>query len=62
MMKNFALEVHKEIRKERVLVLLSARSGATLREAAIAQVAGSSEPLCKASFSKPGTVDIRCNR
>lgn len=62
MMKSFALGVHKEVRKERVLVLLSARSGATLREAAIAQIGSTSEPLREASFSKPGTVTIRCNR
>lgn len=62
MMKNFALEAHKEIRKERVLVLLSAKSGATLRESAKAGIVGTSEPLREASFSKPGTLSARCNR
>ena len=61
MMKNFALRVHKEIRKERVLVLLTAKGGATLREAAIDRITGAAEPSREASSPKPGILSVRCN-
>jgi uncharacterized protein (TIGR03435 family) len=62
MMKNFALRSHKEVRKERVLVLLTAKSGATLREAAIDRITGAAEPSGEASSPKPGSFSVRCNR
>jgi len=60
MMKNFALRVHKEIKKERALVLLTAKSGATLREAAIGQITGATDPSRGASSPKPGNLGLRC--
>jgi uncharacterized protein (TIGR03435 family) len=61
MMKNFELRVHKEVRNERALVLLTAKSGAKLREATIDRFTGASRPLRGALSPKPGSFNFRCN-